>query len=113
VQANPAIARFLQTIGRRKLIMPTYEALVKTEPGLAFARQVFAQARPGYHPITTGSVQKVIAEASPVPGPPMPAAMAQDAAAAPPQAPADNASTMPAADGDPTRAAPEQTPPAR
>jgi hypothetical protein len=113
VQANPAIARFLQTIGRRKLIMPTFEALVKTDPGLAFAKVVFAQARPGYHPITTASVEKVIAEARPVPGPPMPAATAQDAAAAPPQAPADNASAIPAADGDPTRAAPQQTPPAR
>lgn len=113
VQANPAIARFLQTIGRRKLIMPTYEALVKTEPGLAFAKEVFAQARPGYHPITTGSVEKVIAEAKPVPGPAMPAASAQDAAAAPPQAPVDDGPSMPAADGDPTRAAPEQTPPAR
>ena len=29
---RPAIAEFLQRIGRRKLIMPTYEALVQTEP---------------------------------------------------------------------------------
>ena len=46
--------------------MPIYTALVASEDGLAFARQVFARARPGYHPITTGSVQKVIDEARPV-----------------------------------------------
>ncbi|HET8819633.1 MAG TPA: M1 family metallopeptidase [Xanthomonadaceae bacterium] len=58
--ANDEIAGFLQTIGRRKLIMPTYEALVQTPEGLALAKQVFEQARPGYHPITTGSVESTI-----------------------------------------------------
>ena len=57
------VAEFLQRIGRRKLIMPTYAALVKTPEGLALAEQVFAKARPGYHPITTGSVEQAIAEA--------------------------------------------------
>ncbi|HEY9540845.1 MAG TPA: M1 family metallopeptidase, partial [Luteimonas sp.] len=63
--ANEAIAGFLQKIGRRKLIMPTYDALVQTEDGLALAKAVFAKAKPGYHPITTGSVQEVIDEAKP------------------------------------------------
>jgi len=67
-QANDAIAAFLKRIGRRKLIMPTYSALVQTEAGLALAKQVFEQAKPGYHPITTGSVQKAIDEAKPVAG---------------------------------------------
>ena len=64
-QARPAIAEFLERIGRRKLIMPTYEALVATTDGLEFAKGVFAKARPGYHPITTASVDKVIADARP------------------------------------------------
>jgi leukotriene-A4 hydrolase len=68
-EANAAIAALLQRIGRRKLIMPIYNALVKTEPGLAFAREVFAKAKPGYHPITSGSVQKAIDEAKPAPAP--------------------------------------------
>jgi aminopeptidase N len=68
-QANDAIAAFLKRIGRRKLIMPTYNALVQTEDGLALAKQVFAEAKPGYHPITTGSVQKAIDEAKPAPAP--------------------------------------------
>jgi leukotriene-A4 hydrolase len=95
-QSNDAIAAFLQRIGRRKLIMPTYTALVQSEAGLALAKQVFEKARPGYHPITTGSVQKVINEAKPATGPaaavtppapqaPLPAAVpaAEQAPAAP------------------------------
>jgi len=62
-EASDAIAAFLKKIGRRKLIMPTYEALVKTPEGLALAEKTFAEARPGYHPITTGSVEAVIAKA--------------------------------------------------
>ena len=58
--ARPAIAEFLGHIGRRKLIMPTYGALVATPDGLAFAKTVFAKARPGYHPITIGSVEKTL-----------------------------------------------------
>ena len=62
-QANEAIGEFLARIGRRKLIMPTYGALVQTPQGLAFAEQVYAKAKPGYHPITSGSVEQVIAAA--------------------------------------------------
>ncbi len=62
VEAQPAIAAFLERVGRRKLIMPIYEELVKTPEGLAFAKQVFAKARPGYHPITTGSVEALLAK---------------------------------------------------
>lgn len=61
-QAHAAMAEFLQRIGRRKLIMPTYSELAKTPEGLKLAEEIFAKARPGYHPITTGSVEQVIAE---------------------------------------------------
>jgi hypothetical protein len=66
-EARPAISLFLRKIGRRKLIMPTYEALAATPDGLAFATQVFAMARPGYHPITTASVEAVLAKAGATP----------------------------------------------
>ncbi len=87
-QANDAIAAFLKRIGRRKLIMPTYNALVQTETGLAFAKQVFEAAKPGYHPITTGSVQKVIDEAKPAAAPATPAPAPEAQSAAPAAAPA-------------------------
>ncbi|NLA67248.1 MAG: M1 family metallopeptidase [Gammaproteobacteria bacterium] len=105
VQAYPAIADFVRTIGRRKLIMPTYQALVATEAGLQFAKEQLEAARAGYHPITTASVERVIAEARPAPGSgtpvPPPAAATGPAPAAVDAEPA-----MPAADGDPTRPAP-------
>ncbi len=63
--ARPGMAAFLQKIGRRKLIIPIYEALVKTQDGLAFAKGVFEKAKPGYHPITTASVEELIAKAKP------------------------------------------------
>ena len=107
-QANDAIAAFLEKIGRRKLIMPTYSALVKTNGGLALAKEVFARAKPGYHPITTGSVQDVIDNAKPVAdtlapmAPAAPAVTEPAAAPDPAQAPADGH----VVDGDATRPAP-------
>jgi hypothetical protein len=62
-EARPAMSLFLRKIGRRKLIMPTYEALVASEEGLAFATQVYAMSRAGYHPITRGSVESVLEKA--------------------------------------------------
>ena len=43
--------------------MPTYKELVKTPAGLKLAEDTFAKAKPGYHPITTGSVESTISEA--------------------------------------------------
>ncbi|MBT8145020.1 MAG: M1 family metallopeptidase [Gammaproteobacteria bacterium] len=51
---EPAFARlenYLLSIGRLKLIRPLYQELVKTERGKQFAQRVYAQARPGYHPL--------------------------------------------------------------
>src|SRR5690606_16388845 len=59
--ADGEMGKFMQRVGRRKLIMPIYNALVQTPEGLAFAKEVVAKARPGYHPITTGSVEAAIA----------------------------------------------------
>jgi len=65
LQAQTAAGEFIQRVGRRKLIVPIYGELVKTPDGLTLARQILAQARAGYHPITTATVEKLIAEASP------------------------------------------------
>ncbi|MFC4729566.1 M1 family metallopeptidase [Coralloluteibacterium thermophilus] len=59
-EARPAMSQFLKRIGRRKLIMPTYAALMGSAEDRAFAEQVFAAARPGYHPITSMSVQALL-----------------------------------------------------
>jgi len=43
--------------------MPIYAELVKTPKGLELAKQAFEKAKPGYHPITTASVQDMLAKA--------------------------------------------------
>ena len=62
-EAWPAAGAFVERVGRRKLILPIYAEWVKSPEGLAFAKTAFAKARPGYHPITTESVEEMLAKA--------------------------------------------------
>lgn len=43
---------YLVKIGRNKLVKPLYRELSKTPEGKAFAQKAFAEAKPGYHPLT-------------------------------------------------------------
>jgi aminopeptidase N len=54
------LASFLTKVGRMKLVLPVYRALAGTDR--AFATEVFTKARPGYHPITTAAVQKILGQ---------------------------------------------------
>jgi len=65
--ALPQAQAFIEKVGRRKLIMPIYAELVKTPAGLEAAKASFLRARAGYHPITTGSVEAMLAQATPAP----------------------------------------------
>jgi hypothetical protein len=58
--ARDAMAEYMTRIGRRYLVVPLYEALAKTPEGLAFARSVYAKAKPGYHPMTQASIEKAL-----------------------------------------------------
>jgi len=60
--ARPAMAEYMSRIGRRYLVVPLYEALAKTPDGKAFARGVYAKAKPGYHPLTQASIEKALAK---------------------------------------------------
>lgn len=60
---SPALARlkrYLTTIGRRKLVLPLYRALLATPAGRQQAEAIYATARPGYHPITVDSVDRLM-----------------------------------------------------
>lgn len=57
----PHLEEYLRTIGRRKLIEPLYEALMKTPAGSEVAKRVFAKAKPGYHPETVKAIQAIVA----------------------------------------------------
>lgn len=58
--AYPALETFLTSIGRRYLLRPVYLKLAETPEGLAFARRVYAIARPGYHSLTQQGIDIVL-----------------------------------------------------
>lgn len=60
--ANTRLEDYMVSIGRRKLIVPLYELLATTEQGKIRAREIFAQARAGYHPLAVGTVDAVLSE---------------------------------------------------
>jgi leukotriene-A4 hydrolase len=57
----PSLEEYLKTIGRRKLIEPLYESLMKSPAGTEVAKRVFAKARPGYHPETVKAIEAIVA----------------------------------------------------
>jgi leukotriene-A4 hydrolase len=59
--ADAPLRDYLVHTGRISLMLPLYKALAKTEDGKAFARQVYAQARPGYHAFAQRLVEKALA----------------------------------------------------
>jgi aminopeptidase N len=59
--AVPALEQFLTSQGRRKFVRPLFADLMgQGEWGQALARRIYAQARPGYHPVTSGSVDAIV-----------------------------------------------------
>ena len=59
-QADSRLEQYLVEIGRRKLILPLYAALAETPAGLSRARAIYDRARPGYHPISSDSIDAVL-----------------------------------------------------
>jgi leukotriene-A4 hydrolase len=58
--AWPRLDSYLTTIGRRKLIKPLYEELMKTPEGAQRARAIYAKARASYHPIAATSLDGIV-----------------------------------------------------
>ncbi len=58
--ADERLKSYLTTIGRRKLVLPLYKALLATPAGRQSAEAIYAIARPGYHPITVESVDRLL-----------------------------------------------------
>jgi len=69
--ADAALREFLLTVGRRSLIKPIYEELVKSAEGRLRAQAIYAEARPRYHPITQASIDAIVGTEGPAtpPGP--------------------------------------------
>jgi aminopeptidase N len=58
--AWPRLEQYLTGIGRRKLIRPLYEDLMKTPAGAERARAIYAKARANYHPIAVNSIDAIV-----------------------------------------------------
>ena len=59
--AVPTLEHFLKTMGRRKFVLPLFQSLwAEGDWGRPIACRIYAEARPGYHPVTTGSVDAVV-----------------------------------------------------
>ncbi|SPE42233.1 Aminopeptidase N [Candidatus Sulfopaludibacter sp. SbA3] len=58
--AMPKVEQFLCAVGRRKFLKPLYAELMKTPSGQKRAREIYAKARPGYHPIAQGTIDAMV-----------------------------------------------------
>ena len=59
-QPDHALASFLTRQGRLKYLKPLYTKLGSTPLGLARARDIYATARPGYHPVAARSIDRIL-----------------------------------------------------
>jgi aminopeptidase N len=61
--AVPALERFLTGQGRRKFIAPLFESLVaEGDWGRPIATRIYEQARPTYHSVTSGTIDRLLKE---------------------------------------------------
>jgi hypothetical protein len=58
--AYPKVGQFLTSVGRSKFLKPIYSELMKTPEGQARARAIYAEARPGYHPIAQATIDGIV-----------------------------------------------------
>lgn len=57
----PIAEEFLVNVGRRKFVAPLFETLMDQGAwGEPIATRVYAKARPGYHSVTTGTVDEIV-----------------------------------------------------
>jgi hypothetical protein len=53
-------AKFLGEVGRMKYLKPLYTALHKNAATTALAKETFAKAGGGYHPIARGGIERIL-----------------------------------------------------
>ena len=58
--AATTLAQFLHRVGRRKLVVPLYRALLATPGGQARAQAIYAAARPNYHAVATSTLDELL-----------------------------------------------------
>jgi aminopeptidase N len=56
----PAVEDFLTAMGRTKFVAPLFATLARSDDGRAFADEIYRRARPTYHPLTRGAVDRIL-----------------------------------------------------
>ena len=57
------VESFLTTVGRRKFIVPMYASMLEgDEKRQAWAKEIYAKARPSYHPLSQQTLDQLFAE---------------------------------------------------
>lgn len=57
----PQVQQFLMQVGRTKFVVPLYRLLLENPAQQGFAKQIYQQAKPGYHPLTQAQIDKAFA----------------------------------------------------
>lgn len=55
-----ALEDFLTRQGRRKFLQPLYSAMAEHEDLLPMAKEIYAKARPGYHSVSSGTIDGIL-----------------------------------------------------
>jgi hypothetical protein len=58
LEPRPNMEEFLLLVGRRKFLLPIYEALANSKEGKEWATKVYKKARENYHPISKGTIDE-------------------------------------------------------
>ncbi len=58
--ARPRTREVLHSVGRMRYLKPLYRALASRAETLAFAKETFASAEPGYHSIAAGGIKAIL-----------------------------------------------------
>ncbi len=59
-KAFPKLDEFLTTVGRRKFLIPLYQALIATKEGRERALEIYAHARPNYHSVSVRTIDDLL-----------------------------------------------------
>jgi hypothetical protein len=60
VPGYPALDRFLTDQGRLKFLLPLYQGLARSPNGRSMALEIYERARPRYHPISQGVIDRIL-----------------------------------------------------
>jgi aminopeptidase N len=59
--AYPTLDRFLNTVGRRKFLVPLYTELIATEKGRLMAQEIYRNSRQNYHAVAVRTLDELLA----------------------------------------------------